>query len=61
MQVLTRYLLQKLFGPGVGNVTSNQTLLYLDLPSNMVRPLFQIHNFFVSVTYRLSHIHKYQQ
>ncbi|XP_027914063.1 fluoride export protein 2-like isoform X1 [Vigna unguiculata] len=34
--VLTRYLLQKLFGPGVGNVTSNQTLLYLDLPSNMI-------------------------
>ncbi|BAT98792.1 hypothetical protein VIGAN_10013800 [Vigna angularis var. angularis] len=34
--VLTRYLLQKLFGPGVGNVTSNKTLLYLDLPSNMI-------------------------
>ncbi|KAK7348974.1 hypothetical protein VNO80_23776 [Phaseolus coccineus] len=34
--VLTRYSLQKLFGPGIGNVTSNQTLLYLDLPSNMV-------------------------
>ncbi|ONI34860.1 hypothetical protein PRUPE_1G502900 [Prunus persica] len=34
--VLTRYLLQKLFGPGVVGVTSNQTILYLDLPSNMV-------------------------
>ncbi|KAI9085221.1 hypothetical protein K1719_032744 [Acacia pycnantha] len=34
--VLTRYLLQKLFGPGVAGVTSDQTLLYLDLPSNMV-------------------------
>ncbi|XP_054788260.1 fluoride export protein 1-like [Prosopis cineraria] len=34
--VLTRYLLQKLFGPGVGGVTSDQTILYLDLPSNMV-------------------------
>ncbi|XP_027338143.1 fluoride export protein 2-like [Abrus precatorius] len=34
--VLTRYLLQKLFGPGVAHVTSNQTILYLDLPSNMI-------------------------
>ncbi|PON59814.1 camphor resistance CrcB family protein [Parasponia andersonii] len=34
--VLTRYLLQKLFGPGTAGVTSNETLLYLDLPSNMV-------------------------
>nr|KYP65558.1 UPF0695 membrane protein C977.11/PB8B6.06c family [Cajanus cajan] len=34
--VLTRYLLQKLFGPGVASVTSNQTILYLDLPSNMI-------------------------
>ncbi|KAK4274043.1 hypothetical protein QN277_017335 [Acacia crassicarpa] len=34
--VLTRYLLQKLFGPGVAGVTSDRTLLYLDLPSNMV-------------------------
>ncbi|KAL6214948.1 hypothetical protein ACLB2K_014380 [Fragaria x ananassa] len=34
--VLTRYLLQKLFGPGVAGVTSDQTILYLDLPSNMV-------------------------
>ncbi|CAL5202941.1 unnamed protein product [Lathyrus oleraceus] len=34
--VLTRYLLQKLFGPGVANVTSNHTILYLDLPSNMI-------------------------
>ncbi|XP_058219887.1 fluoride export protein 1-like [Rhododendron vialii] len=34
--VLTRYLLQKLFGPGVVGLTSDQTVLYLDLPSNMV-------------------------
>ncbi|XP_050364880.1 fluoride export protein 1 isoform X2 [Argentina anserina] len=34
--VLTRNLLQKLFGPGVAGVTSDQTILYLDLPSNMV-------------------------
>lgn len=34
--VLTRYLLQKLFGPGMANVTSDQSILYLDLPSNMV-------------------------
>ncbi|KAF4393470.1 hypothetical protein F8388_023274 [Cannabis sativa] len=34
--VLTRYLLQKLFGPGTAGVTSDETLLYLDLPSNMV-------------------------
>lgn len=34
--VLTRYLLQKLFGPSVVGVTSDQTILYLDLPSNMV-------------------------
>ncbi|XP_019433153.1 PREDICTED: fluoride export protein 2-like isoform X2 [Lupinus angustifolius] len=34
--VLTRYFLQKLFGPGNAAVTSNHTLLYLDLPSNMV-------------------------
>ncbi|XP_004500587.1 fluoride export protein 1-like [Cicer arietinum] len=34
--VLTRYLLQKLFGPGVAGVTNNQTILYLDLPSNMI-------------------------
>ncbi|KAL6962114.1 hypothetical protein U1Q18_037068 [Sarracenia purpurea var. burkii] len=34
--VLTRYLLQKLFGPGVIGATSNQSILYLDLPSNMV-------------------------
>ncbi|XP_061342394.1 fluoride export protein 1-like isoform X2 [Gastrolobium bilobum] len=34
--VLTRYLLQKLFGPGVAGVTSDQTILYLDLPSNMI-------------------------
>ncbi|KAK9903650.1 hypothetical protein M0R45_001072 [Rubus argutus] len=34
--VLTRYLLQKLFGPGVAGVTSDQTILYLALPSNMI-------------------------
>ncbi|XP_010063995.2 fluoride export protein 1 [Eucalyptus grandis] len=34
--VLTRYLLQKLFGPAVAGVTSDTTILYLDLPSNMV-------------------------
>ncbi|XP_073225246.1 uncharacterized protein [Cicer arietinum] len=35
-QVLTRYTLDKLFGPSVGHVTSDKTILYLDLPSNMV-------------------------
>ncbi|OVA11680.1 CrcB-like protein [Macleaya cordata] len=34
--MLTRYLLQKLFGPTVADVTSDKTALYLDLPSNMV-------------------------
>ncbi|KAK6939836.1 putative fluoride ion transporter CrcB [Dillenia turbinata] len=34
--VLTRYLLEKLFGPDVIGVTSDQSILYLDLPSNMV-------------------------
>ncbi|XP_028775015.1 fluoride export protein 2 isoform X3 [Neltuma alba] len=34
--VLTRYLLQKLFGPKVAGVTNDQTILYPDLPSNMV-------------------------
>lgn len=34
--VLTRYLLQKLFGPSGADVTSDHTILYLDLPSNMV-------------------------
>ncbi|CAK8564821.1 unnamed protein product [Lathyrus sativus] len=34
--VLTRYTLDKLFGPSVGHVTSDLTILYLDLPSNMV-------------------------
>ncbi|KMT04711.1 hypothetical protein BVRB_7g168930 [Beta vulgaris subsp. vulgaris] len=34
--VLTRYLLQKLFGPGDVGVTSDRSILYLDLPSNMV-------------------------
>ncbi|CAN1175437.1 Fluoride export protein 1 [Linum perenne] len=36
LQVLTRYLLQKLFGPSVARVTSDASPLYLDLPSNMV-------------------------
>ncbi|XP_050212391.1 fluoride export protein 1-like [Mercurialis annua] len=34
--VLTRYVLQKLFGPSVAGVTSDHYPLYLDLPSNMV-------------------------
>lgn len=34
--VLTRHVLQKLFGPGVANMTSDQSILYVDLPSNMV-------------------------
>ncbi|GAB2271540.1 hypothetical protein Dimus_006373 [Dionaea muscipula] len=34
--VMTRYLLQKLFGPGIINVTSDESILYLDIPSNMV-------------------------
>lgn len=34
--VITRYLLQKLFGPSVAHVTSDQSILYVDLPSNMV-------------------------
>ncbi|CAK9139864.1 unnamed protein product [Ilex paraguariensis] len=34
--VLTRYLLQKLFGPGVVGATNDQSYMYLDLPSNMV-------------------------
>ncbi|CAN7138145.1 unnamed protein product [Brassica rapa subsp. narinosa] len=33
---ITRYLLQKLFGPSVARVTSDGSILYLDLPSNMV-------------------------
>ncbi|XP_059629654.1 uncharacterized protein LOC132272542 [Cornus florida] len=36
MLVLTRYLLQKLFGPGIVGFTGNQSFMYLDLPSNMV-------------------------
>ncbi|GAV85006.1 LOW QUALITY PROTEIN: CRCB domain-containing protein, partial [Cephalotus follicularis] len=34
--VLTRYLLQKLFGPRIVSLTSDESILYLDLPSNMV-------------------------
>ncbi|GKV37660.1 hypothetical protein SLEP1_g45659 [Rubroshorea leprosula] len=34
--VLSRYLLQKLFGPSIAGLTSHQSILYLDLPSNMV-------------------------
>lgn len=33
---ITRYLMQKLFGPSVARVTSDGSILYLDLPSNMV-------------------------
>ncbi|KAJ4700629.1 hypothetical protein OWV82_023978 [Melia azedarach] len=36
LQVLTRYLLQKLFGPSVADVTNDHIILYPDLPSNMV-------------------------
>ncbi|XP_020245188.1 uncharacterized protein LOC109823315 [Asparagus officinalis] len=35
-QVLTRYLLQKLFGPSLLALTGSNTPLYLDLPSNML-------------------------
>ncbi|XP_050285088.1 uncharacterized protein LOC126724752 isoform X2 [Quercus robur] len=34
--VLPRYVLQKLFGPGVTVLTNDENILYLDLPSNMV-------------------------
>ncbi|KAM3746948.1 hypothetical protein ACB098_05G001500 [Castanea mollissima] len=34
--VLTRYVLQKLFGPGVASLTNDENILYLELPSNMV-------------------------
>lgn len=34
--VLTRYLLQKLFGPGIVGLTNDENILYIDLPSNMV-------------------------
>lgn len=34
--VLSRYLLEKLFGPSVGCVFSHQNVLYLDMPSNMI-------------------------
>ncbi|XWS15094.1 hypothetical protein CRYUN_Cryun35bG0064600 [Craigia yunnanensis] len=34
--VLTRYLLERLFGPSDLGVTSNQTIVYPNLPSNMV-------------------------
>ncbi|KAI3905564.1 hypothetical protein MKX01_036473 [Papaver californicum] len=34
--MLTRYLLKKLFGPTIANVTSDETTLYLDLPFNML-------------------------
>lgn len=34
--VLTRYLLQKSFGPSGFGVTSDHTVFYLDLPSNMI-------------------------
>ena len=36
MQVLTRYVLEKLFGPGVAGLTNDENILYLDLPPNMV-------------------------
>ncbi|XP_042514024.1 uncharacterized protein LOC122088766 [Macadamia integrifolia] len=34
--VLTRYFLRELFGQGIVDLTSDKTVLYLDLPSNMV-------------------------
>lgn len=34
--VLLRYGLQKLFGPGIVGATSDHSYMYLDLPSNMV-------------------------
>nr|KJB64416.1 hypothetical protein B456_010G048400 [Gossypium raimondii] len=34
--VFTRYLLEKLFGPSLLGVTSNETIVYPNLPSNMV-------------------------
>ncbi|RWR73687.1 CRCB domain-containing protein [Cinnamomum micranthum f. kanehirae] len=34
--VLTRYLLRELFGPGIIGFTGDHTVLYLDLPSNIV-------------------------
>ncbi|XP_068660611.1 fluoride export protein 1 isoform X2 [Aristolochia californica] len=40
MGVFVRYLLQKLFGPSVADITSDQSSLYLDLPSNMVGSFF---------------------
>ncbi|CAN6830485.1 hypothetical protein HID58_058137 [Brassica napus] len=33
---VTRYMLQKLFGPNVAQVTSDGSILFLDLPANMV-------------------------
>ncbi|KAF8097826.1 hypothetical protein N665_0280s0028 [Sinapis alba] len=33
---VTRYMLQKLFGPTAAQVTSDGSILYLDLPANMV-------------------------
>ncbi|XWS21597.1 hypothetical protein CRYUN_Cryun30bG0067900 [Craigia yunnanensis] len=36
LQVLTRYLLERLFGPSIAGVTSSQTIVYPNLPSNMV-------------------------
>lgn len=39
LQAITRYLLQKLFGPTGARVTSDGSILYLDLPSNMVKIL----------------------
>lgn len=35
-QVLVRYSLHKLFGPGIIGFTDDDTALYLDLPSNVV-------------------------
>lgn len=42
IQAITRYLLQKWFGPTCARVTSDGSILYLDLPSNMVK--FAMHS-----------------
>lgn len=38
-QAVTRYMLQKLFGPNVAQVTSDGSILFLDLPANMVKAM----------------------
>ncbi|KAL4598428.1 hypothetical protein ACB092_11G059300 [Castanea dentata] len=50
--VLTRYVLQKLFGPGVAGLTNDENILYLDLPSNMMCLYFNV--FFKDIRYSAS-------